>query len=170
MVKMDQYRRVGGYYWQISWVLVNVCFQQDLIRKPERRIKTLNIIKLNRDENYSRRFQRTPEDTTLRWTPRGWHVGPTSPTTMPLGPLWGLLIRSFHNVPPPSPKIASTLFLKLVWFKGSRYTPRAIYTSMHPPKEKPSLDPKSWKARNPNSYFHQDLGLAIKRRLVLHRI
>jgi hypothetical protein len=36
--------------------------------------------------------------------------------------------------------------------------------------EKPSLDLESWKAKNPNSYFHQYLGLAIKRRLVLHRI
>jgi hypothetical protein len=41
---------------------------------------------------------------------------------------------------------------------------------MHPLEEKPSPDPESYKARNPNPYFYQDLGLAIKRRLVLHRI
>jgi hypothetical protein len=29
-----------------------------------KRIKTSNRIKLNHDENYSRRLQRTPEDTT----------------------------------------------------------------------------------------------------------
>jgi hypothetical protein len=170
MVKMDQYHKVGGYYWQIPWVLVNLCFQQDSIRKSVRRIKTSNRIKLNHDENYSKMFQRTPEDTTLQWTPRGCQVGPTSPTTMSPGPLWGPLVRSFQNVSPPPPRIASTPFLKSVWSKGSDCTPRDIYTGLHPPREKPNLDPKSWKARNPNSYFHQDLGLAIKRRLVLNRI
>jgi hypothetical protein len=49
---------------------MNLCFQQDLIRKLERRIKTSKIIKLNCDENYSRRFQRTPEDTTPQQTLR----------------------------------------------------------------------------------------------------
>jgi hypothetical protein len=45
--------------------------QQDLIRKLERRIKTSKRIKLNRDENYSRRFQRIPEDTIPQQTSRG---------------------------------------------------------------------------------------------------
>jgi hypothetical protein len=40
--------------------------------------------------------------------------GPTSPTSMPLGPLWGPLVRSFPNVPPPPIRIASMLFLKSV--------------------------------------------------------
>jgi hypothetical protein len=96
MVKMDQYHKVGGYYWQIPWVLVNLCFQQDSIRKSVRRIKTSNRIKLNHDENYSKMFQRTPEDTTLQWTPRGCQVGPTGPTTMPPGPLWGPLLGAFR--------------------------------------------------------------------------
>jgi hypothetical protein len=50
----------------------------------------------------------------------------------------------------------------MLYPQGYKYRPT-------PPGEKPSLDPESYKARSPNSYFHQDLGLAIKRRLVLHR-
>jgi hypothetical protein len=38
------------------------------IKKKDQNIKK---IKLNHDENYSRRFQRTPEDTTPQWTLRG---------------------------------------------------------------------------------------------------
>jgi hypothetical protein len=39
---------------------VNLCFQQDLIRKLERRIKTSKRIKLNHDENFS---EKIPEDS-----------------------------------------------------------------------------------------------------------
>jgi hypothetical protein len=136
MVKMDQSHRIGSYYWQFPWFLVNLCFQQDLIRKSARRIKMSKRIKLNHDENYSRRFQRTPEDTTPWRTPRGWRVGPASPTTMPPDALWGPLVRGFQNVPPPPTRIASMSFLKSIWSRGSCCTPRAINTCLHPPLDR----------------------------------
>jgi hypothetical protein len=45
-----------------------------------------------------------------------------------------------------------------------------IYLTAPASGHEAKLDPESREARNPNSYVHQDLGLAIKRRLVLHRI
>jgi hypothetical protein len=45
---------------------VNLYFLQGISRKPEREIKTLKGIKLNCDENYSKRLQRTPGGNPLR--------------------------------------------------------------------------------------------------------
>jgi hypothetical protein len=45
--------------------LVNLCFQQDLIRKLVMRIKTSNRIKLNHDKNY---FRKVLEDTRKHHT------------------------------------------------------------------------------------------------------
>jgi hypothetical protein len=70
-------------------------FQQGYFRKPKREIKMSNRTKFNHDENYSRRFQRTPGGNPPRQTLRGYQVGSTGPTTIPLDSLWGPLVRSF---------------------------------------------------------------------------
>jgi hypothetical protein len=46
------------------------------------------LIVLIRHETDTRRFQRTPEDTTPKQEPRGYQVGPGDPTCRPPGP-WG---------------------------------------------------------------------------------
>jgi hypothetical protein len=47
---------------------------------------------------------------------------------------------------------------------------RAIYTSLYPLGHKPSEIPRAEKLETLIPYVHQDLELAIKRRLVLHGI
>jgi hypothetical protein len=47
---------------------------------------------------------------------------------------------------------------------------RAIYTSMYPPGQKPSQILRAEKPKTLIPYVYQDVELAIKRRLVLHRI
>jgi hypothetical protein len=49
-------------------------------------------------------------------------------------------------------------------------TLRAIYISLYPSGEKLSQILRAEKPENLIPYVHQDLGLAIKRRLVLYRI
>jgi hypothetical protein len=66
------------------------------------------------------------------------------------------MVRNAHEFPESSStasKDASPLYLKSVWSKGSYPTPRAINIGMCPLPEAKS-DPKSWRAKNPNSYLH----------------
>jgi hypothetical protein len=57
---------------------------------------------------YTRRFQRTQEDTRPKRTPIGWQVEPTSLTPLPTSPWLCRLAPSFWNVPPMPPRVPST--------------------------------------------------------------
>jgi hypothetical protein len=72
-------------------------FLAGLFLKTGKGIKTSKRTKLNRDEIYSRRFQKTPEDTMV---PPGL-------------PRWPLPL-SLQKLPPPPPRVASTPSFKLV--------------------------------------------------------
>jgi hypothetical protein len=63
----------------------------------------LKRIKLNHDENYSKRLQKTPGGNPQRQGPRGCQVGPAGPTYLPFDPWWWAPLVSFQNVPPPPP-------------------------------------------------------------------
>ena len=64
MTKIDDQHRLRGLNWQIPWVLVNLYFQQDLIRKPSRRTySSKEITEFCLGINVGR-FQKTPGDST----------------------------------------------------------------------------------------------------------
>jgi hypothetical protein len=87
MLEMDHQQKLRGLNKQFAQVLVNLYFLQGISRKPERGIKTPKGIKLNCDENYSKRLQRTRGGNPPRQNSRGRQVRLAGPTLVPPGPL-----------------------------------------------------------------------------------
>jgi hypothetical protein len=149
MTKMDHQHRLRGLNWHFPRVLVNLYFQQDLIRKPLRRTYSSKQITFICNRTNVGRLWKTPEDKP--------HVSD----------MWGRL------APPASrlaygPHLSSPLSndgsplsqgsnlrhcFKSVWSKGLGLTYLPIYTSLYP---------SSWegfwvlKFKNPNSYPYED--------------
>jgi hypothetical protein len=134
MMKMDQYQRIGGLNWQFPQVLVNLYFQQDLIKKlPRGAYLSKENMKL-----YHATYVETLGGSPPRETTCIWHLGPPSLLPMPTSLWWAPPISSFWNVPLPPPRIASTPSLKSVWSNGLCYAPTAINIVLHPSRGKPS--------------------------------
>jgi hypothetical protein len=147
MTKMDHQHRLRDSNWQIPRVLVNLCFWQDLIRKPPRGTYSSKEIMEFCCRNCVGRFQET------------LHRGRARPTNM-----WGRsAAHGGHRAYAP-PMSASHCYVssllpsrmhlsrsfKSAWSKGKDWC-SGLYIPACTPRLEAKSDLESWEARNPNS-------------------
>ena len=141
MTKIDHQHRLRGLNWQIPRILVNLCFQQDLIRKPSRgTYSSKEIMEFHHGINVggSRRFQEALHRSGARPTDMWGQPAPLPGRLAPMGPTYHPL---YYVGSPSPPSMYLSHYFKSVWSKGWGLMLCAIYIyiCLHPPGQMPHL-------------------------------